>query len=71
MPGNIPKNSKEGICMKFNKDDITKVIKTAAEKVSGDNPGQTPDADIQTQIDSINRRLSLIEEELRQMKERI
>jgi hypothetical protein len=54
--------------MKFNKDDITKVIKTAAEKVSGDNPGQTPDNNIQTQIDSINRRLSLIEEELRQMK---
>jgi hypothetical protein len=57
--------------LKFNKDDLTKVIKTAADKVSGDNAGQTSTSDIQTQIDSINRRLSLLEEELRQMKEKI
>ncbi len=56
--------------MKFNKDDLTKVIKTAADKVSGDSAGQTSNNDVQTQINSINRRLSLLEEELRQIKEK-
>lgn len=67
----FPQNRRWGLELKFNKDDLTKVIETAADKVSGDNAGQTSNSDVQTQIDSINRRLSLLEEELRQMKEKI